>query len=231
MAGEKIQNLHGAPGVRRPVRERELLRVAGVLSGDDAKAAADTARREILAWATKQVGGELPAVATEGGHSSTCAEVESASAPVSTTNIVCSGLFAPIALMLTWRSESGQPKSWSVMRQVLDRRYSACACWPARQNLTCRSSRPFRAWFGRSRPCAGCGKMVAHLPLRIGRLPHREMLTSWWMSLSSPRGLCRISCARLPKAKLGLGSMLTCWLRPLWALAEWSSCLPRTHGF
>lgn len=48
------------------VRERELLRVAAVLSGNDPKAAAEAARREVLVWATKQVGDQLPAAAAEG---------------------------------------------------------------------------------------------------------------------------------------------------------------------
>lgn len=48
------------------VRERELLRVAAVLSGNDPKAAAEAARREVLAWAAKQVGDQLPAAAAEG---------------------------------------------------------------------------------------------------------------------------------------------------------------------
>ena len=48
------------------VRERELLRVAAALAGDDPKAAAQAARREVLAWAAKQVGDQLPSAATEG---------------------------------------------------------------------------------------------------------------------------------------------------------------------
>jgi hypothetical protein len=48
------------------VRERELLRVAAVLSGNDPKAAAEAARREVLAWAAKQVGDQLPTAAGEG---------------------------------------------------------------------------------------------------------------------------------------------------------------------
>ena len=48
------------------VRERELLRVAAALAGDDPKAAAQAARREVLTWAAKQVGDQLPSAATEG---------------------------------------------------------------------------------------------------------------------------------------------------------------------
>lgn len=48
------------------VRERELLRVAGELTGADAPAAAHAARLEILKWAAQQIGDQLPAVATEG---------------------------------------------------------------------------------------------------------------------------------------------------------------------
>jgi len=48
------------------VRERELLRVAAALAGNDPKAAAQAARREVLAWAAKQVGDQLPGAAAEG---------------------------------------------------------------------------------------------------------------------------------------------------------------------
>ncbi len=48
------------------VRERELLRVAAALAGNDPKAASQAARREVLAWAAKQVGDQLPSAATEG---------------------------------------------------------------------------------------------------------------------------------------------------------------------
>jgi len=48
------------------VRERELLRVAAVLAGNDPKAAAEAARREVLAWAARQVGDQLPTAAGEG---------------------------------------------------------------------------------------------------------------------------------------------------------------------
>ncbi|WP_055451309.1 hypothetical protein [Thiomonas bhubaneswarensis] len=53
---------------REPVRvlERELLRVAAALSGTDAVAAARAARSEVLSWAAKQVGDQLPAAAAEG---------------------------------------------------------------------------------------------------------------------------------------------------------------------
>lgn len=60
----------GSPAIasnRMPrVRERELLRVAAVLSGTDAVAAASAARSEVLTWAAKQVGDQLPAAAAEG---------------------------------------------------------------------------------------------------------------------------------------------------------------------
>lgn len=48
------------------VRERELLRVAAVLAGNDPKVAAEAARREVLAWAARQVDDQLPIAATEG---------------------------------------------------------------------------------------------------------------------------------------------------------------------
>lgn len=48
------------------IRERELLRVAGQLVGDDSAAAAHAARREVLKWAAAQIGEQLPGVAIEG---------------------------------------------------------------------------------------------------------------------------------------------------------------------
>lgn len=48
------------------VRERELLRVAAALSGTDPVATAKAARSEVLLWAAKQVGDQLPAAAVEG---------------------------------------------------------------------------------------------------------------------------------------------------------------------
>lgn len=50
----------------RPVREYEVLRVAGVLMGDDTQASARNAAAEVLRWATKQVGTQLPKEAWEG---------------------------------------------------------------------------------------------------------------------------------------------------------------------
>lgn len=70
MAFGKQQNNVSAPGLQARnatrVRERELLRVAAVLSGNDPKTAAEAARREVLAWAAKQVGDQLPSMAAEG---------------------------------------------------------------------------------------------------------------------------------------------------------------------
>lgn len=48
------------------VRERELLRVAAELSSTDPVAAAKAARSEVLSWAAKQVGEQLPTAAVEG---------------------------------------------------------------------------------------------------------------------------------------------------------------------
>lgn len=48
------------------VRERELLRVAAALAGNDPEAAAQAARGEVLTWAAKQVGDQLPSAAMEG---------------------------------------------------------------------------------------------------------------------------------------------------------------------
>lgn len=55
-----------APKESARVRERELLRVAGQLTGADAAAAAQAARLEVLKWAAQQVGDQLPDAATEG---------------------------------------------------------------------------------------------------------------------------------------------------------------------
>jgi hypothetical protein len=48
------------------VRERELLRVAGELTGSNPAASALAAQREVLEWAALQVGDKLPAKALEG---------------------------------------------------------------------------------------------------------------------------------------------------------------------
>jgi hypothetical protein len=48
------------------VRERELLRVAGQLAGADAATAAHVARVEVLKWASKQIGDQLPTMASQG---------------------------------------------------------------------------------------------------------------------------------------------------------------------
>lgn len=48
------------------VRERELLRVAATLAGAEPVAAAKAARSEVLSWAAKQVGDQLPTAAAEG---------------------------------------------------------------------------------------------------------------------------------------------------------------------
>lgn len=48
------------------VRERELLRVAGQLAGTDAAITAQAARGEVLKWAEKQVGDQLPTVSSTG---------------------------------------------------------------------------------------------------------------------------------------------------------------------
>lgn len=48
------------------VRERELLRVAGQLTGADSAVASQTARLEVLKWAAQQIGDQLPDVAMEG---------------------------------------------------------------------------------------------------------------------------------------------------------------------
>lgn len=48
------------------VREREILRVAGELGGEDGYAAVQLARKVVLQWASDQIGGPLPDAASEG---------------------------------------------------------------------------------------------------------------------------------------------------------------------
>lgn len=48
------------------VRERELLRVAAALSGNDFVSTVKDARNEVLSWAARQVGDQLPGAAAEG---------------------------------------------------------------------------------------------------------------------------------------------------------------------
>lgn len=55
-----------ASGFPPRVREREILRLAGELGGDDAAAAANAARREVLKWSATQIGSELPTDASQG---------------------------------------------------------------------------------------------------------------------------------------------------------------------
>lgn len=67
------------------VREREVLRVAGWIPGDDPAAIANTAIREVLRWAQKRCGGQLPPEAWEhksfdylsGGRNSSCVHLQS----------------------------------------------------------------------------------------------------------------------------------------------------------
>jgi len=44
----------------RPIREREVLRVAATLTPSDQEAAVAEARRAVLAWAQRRCGGDLP---------------------------------------------------------------------------------------------------------------------------------------------------------------------------
>lgn len=50
----------------RPIREREVLRIAAGIGASDAEAAFERARREVLAWAQRRCGGQLPRQAWEG---------------------------------------------------------------------------------------------------------------------------------------------------------------------
>src|SRR5665213_1978189 len=53
--------------VRMPpvVREHEILRVAAIVHGKEKSKSAETARREVLVWAQKRSGGQLPEEAWE----------------------------------------------------------------------------------------------------------------------------------------------------------------------
>ncbi|MBP7002589.1 hypothetical protein [Amaricoccus sp.] len=74
-----------ASRMRRVVREHEVLRVAGWIPGDEPAAVANTAIREVLRWAQKRCGGQLPPEAWErksfdylsGGRNSTCVRLQS----------------------------------------------------------------------------------------------------------------------------------------------------------
>ena len=46
--------------LRQPVREREILRVAASISGDDRSQVSAAGRREILSWMQDRAGGHLP---------------------------------------------------------------------------------------------------------------------------------------------------------------------------
>lgn len=49
-----------------PIREREVLRVAAAIEGEDQDAAGEAARRAILSWAQEHCGGDLPERAWQG---------------------------------------------------------------------------------------------------------------------------------------------------------------------
>ncbi len=63
-----MNNIATQPAARAlpRVREREILRLAAVVTGDNAADAALAARREVLRWAAKQVGDALPDCAADG---------------------------------------------------------------------------------------------------------------------------------------------------------------------
>jgi len=69
----------------RVVREHEVLRVAGWIPGDDPAAVANVAIREVLRWAQRRCGGQLPPEAWEcksfdylsGGRNSSCVHLQS----------------------------------------------------------------------------------------------------------------------------------------------------------
>ena len=51
------------PRIGRMVREHEVLRVAARLHGADQEKVVDAARQQVLRWAQKRCGGQLPAEA------------------------------------------------------------------------------------------------------------------------------------------------------------------------
>ncbi|TCU21816.1 hypothetical protein EV130_110160 [Rhizobium azibense] len=68
MAGSKFQEALRGVAARMPtvVREYEIMRIAAAVGGRDGIKSADAARREVLIWAQKRVGGLLPDQAWSG---------------------------------------------------------------------------------------------------------------------------------------------------------------------
>lgn len=62
MAGTQFQEALRAVAARMPqvVREHETMRIAATIGGKEAARSAEAARREVLVWAQKRVGGTLP---------------------------------------------------------------------------------------------------------------------------------------------------------------------------
>ena len=85
---DKLQPLRAK--MPRAVSETEVLRVAGVLLGDDPRKSAEAARQEVLRWVQKRCGGKLPREAWEyaefdyrtGGRNSTGARIQSEAADI-----------------------------------------------------------------------------------------------------------------------------------------------------
>lgn len=81
---------HLAQRIPRVVREHEVLRVAGWMPGDDPAAVAHTAIAEVLKWAQRRCGGQLPPEAWEhesfdylsGGRNSGCVRLQSGSSDI-----------------------------------------------------------------------------------------------------------------------------------------------------
>lgn len=63
---DKLQPLKAA--MPRAVTETEVLRVAGVLLGDDPINSAGDARQEVLKWVQKRCGGKLPPESWQGAE-------------------------------------------------------------------------------------------------------------------------------------------------------------------
>ncbi|MCA9906870.1 MAG: hypothetical protein KC547_23605, partial [Anaerolineae bacterium] len=73
-----------ASRMSRVVREHEVLRVAGWMTGDEPTAVANAAIEEVLRWAQRRCGGQLPPEAWErksfdylsGGRNSSCVHLQ-----------------------------------------------------------------------------------------------------------------------------------------------------------
>ena len=148
--------------------------------------------------------------------SNTCAAVASASERVSRTSIGRYGQCALTDQTPKWRSAFGRPRSSPATRVATARPCSACACWSARRNPTCRLSQRFPGWCGKLLTRAACNKEVSRLLHRLGTSHLRRTPMIWSMRSPIRRGWFPTSCARSPKAKRARAWMRHCCPRSLW---------------